>query len=100
MESDFVIKFYMNEKMSIYGKLDPMPEHRTIFFKKNKWEHIAKVKMPNFTYPNQHIVIEISQITHNNSREHAIVQNSLGIKFNLDIESTVKTYSIVKKINR
>ena len=44
--------------------------------------------MPNFTYPNQHIVIEIS---HNNSREHAIVQNSLGIKFNLDIKSTVKT---------
>ena len=34
MESDFVIKFYMNEKMSIYGKLDPMPEHRTIFLKK------------------------------------------------------------------
>ena len=58
----------MNEKMSIYGKLDPMPEHRTIFFKKNKWEHIAKVKMPNFTYPNQHIVIEIS---------HTIIQENM-----------------------
>ena len=83
----------MNEKMRIYGKLDPMamPEHRTIFLKKSKWEHIAKVKMPNFTYPNQHIYWNI---THN-SREHAIVQ-----KFNLGIESTVKTYSIVKKINR
>ena len=33
--------------MSIYGGLDPMPEHRTQFAFKCKRKHIAKVNMSN-----------------------------------------------------
>ena len=33
--------------MGVYGKLDPMIEHRTQFAFKDKREHIAKLNMPN-----------------------------------------------------
>ena len=33
--------------MSIYGELDPVIEHMTQLFFKDKREHIAKVNMPN-----------------------------------------------------
>ena len=44
--------------MSIYEKIDPMPEHRTQFAFKGKREHIAKVNISNMVYPNQHIDIK------------------------------------------
>ena len=72
--------------MSIYGGLDPMPEHRTQFAFKCKRKHIAKVNMPNMAYPSQHIDIEIPH----GSRDHVIVPNTVKITFNLDIEPTEK----------
>ena len=77
--------------MSVYGELDPMVEHRTQFAFKGKREHIAKVNMPNITYPNQHIDIEIPH----GSKDHLIIPDTVKTTFNLDIESTDKTRSIV-----
>ena len=82
--------------MSVYGELDPMVEHRTQFAFKGKREHIAKVNMPNIAYPNQHIDIEIPH----GSRDHVIVPDTVKITFNLDIESTDKTRSIVNNVGR
>ena len=45
--------------MNIYRELDPITERRTQFAFKSKREHIAKVNIPNLTYTNQHIDIEI-----------------------------------------
>ena len=82
--------------MSIYGELDPIAEHRTQFPFKGKREHITKVNMPNITYPNQHSDIEIPH----GSRDHVIVPDTVKITFNLDIESTDKTHSIVNNVGR
>ena len=59
-------------------------------------ENIAKIKLPNIAYPNQHIDIEIPHC----SRDHAIVSNTVKTTFNFDIESTDKTSSIVKNVVR
>ena len=82
--------------MGFCGELDPMTEHRTEFVFKGKREHIAKVNMPNIAYPNQHIDIEIPH----GSRDHVIVPDTVKIAFNLDIESTDKTRSIVNNLGR
>ena len=82
--------------MSVYGELDPMVEHRTQFAFKGKREHIAKVNMPNMAYPNHHIDIEIPHC----SRDHVIVPDTVKITFNLDIESTDKTRSVVSNVSR
>ena len=82
--------------MSIYGELDPMPEHRRQFAFKGKREHIAKENMPNMAYPNQHIDIEIQH----GSRDHVIVPETVKITYNLDIESTDKARSIVNNVGR
>ena len=82
--------------MSVYGELDPMVEHRTQFAFKGKRKHKAKVNMPNITYPNQHIDIEIPHV----SRDHLIVADVVKITFNLDIESADKTRSIVSNADR
>ena len=37
--------------MSIYGKLDPMVEHRAQVAFEGKRDHMAKVNMPNIGYP-------------------------------------------------
>ena len=52
--------------------------------------------MPNIKYPNQHTVIEIPH----GSRDHVIVPDTVKITFNLDIESTDKTCSVVKNVGR
>ena len=82
--------------MSIYGKLDPMPDHRTQFAIKGKREHITKINMSNIAYPNQHIVIEIPH----GSRDHVIVPEIIKIMFNLDIEPTEKPRNIVNNVGR
>ena len=41
--------------MRIFGKLDPMLEHRKKFAFKGKREHIAKLQIANLVYPSQHI---------------------------------------------
>ena len=79
--------------MSVYGELDPMIEHRTQFAVKGKREYITKVNMPNIAYPNQHIGIKIPH----GSRYHVIIQHTVNITFNLDINSTDKARSVVKK---
>ena len=82
--------------MSVYGELDLMVEHRMQFAFKGKSENIAKVNMPNIAYLDQHIDIEIPH----GSRDHVIVPDAVKITFNLDIESTVKTRSVVKNVGR
>ena len=62
--------------MSIYGELVLMPEHRTQFAVKDKWEHMVKVNMPNMEYPNQHDDIDV------------IVQDIVKLPFKLDTKST------------
>ena len=82
--------------MSVNGELEPMAEHKTQIVFKSKREHIAKVKMPNIACPNQHIDIEIQH----GSRDHVIVPDTVNITFNLYIESTDKTRSIVNNVDR
>ena len=52
--------------------------------------------MPNIAYPNQHIDIKIQY----GSRDHVIVQDTVKFTFNVDIESTDKTRSIVSNVGR
>ena len=73
-----------------------MVEHRTQFAFKGYREHIAKVNMPNMTYPNQHIDVKMPH----DSRDDVIVPNTVKIKFNLDIEPTAKTRGIVNNLGR
>ena len=82
--------------MSIYGELDPMPEHRTQFTFKGKREHIAEVNISNMAYPNHHIDIEIPH----GSRDHVTVPETVKLTFNRDFESTGKTHSIVNNLGR
>ena len=82
--------------MSIYGELDPMVEHRTQFVFKSKREHIVKANTLNTAYPSQHINIEIPR----GSRDHVIVPDTIKITFNLEIESTDKTRSVVINVGR
>ena len=82
--------------MSVYRELDPMVENRTKFAFKGRREHLAKVNMPNIAYPNQHIDTEIPH----GLRDHVIVPDTIKITFNLNIESTDKTRSIVNNVGR
>ena len=82
--------------MSIYGKLDPMVEHRRQFVFKGKRKHIIKVNMPNIACPYQHIDIEIPY----GSRDNVIVPDTVKITFNLDIESTDKARSVANNVGR
>ena len=52
--------------------------------------------MPNIVYSSHHIDIEIPQ----GSRDHVIILDTVKITFNLDIESTDKTRSIVNNVGK
>ena len=82
--------------MSIYGELNPEPEHRTQFAFEGKREHIVKVNIPNIGYPNQHTDVEIPA----GSRDQIIVPDTLKITFNLEAESKDKTRSVVNNVGR
>ena len=82
--------------MSVYGKLDPMVEHRTQCAFKGKREHIAKVNMPNTASPSQHIDIDIPH----GSTDHVIIPDTVKITFNLDIESADKARGVVNNVCR
>ena len=82
--------------MSVYGEKDPMVEHRTQFAFKGKKEHMTKVNIPNIAYPKQHIDTEIPK----GSRDHVIIPDTAKITFNLDIESTDKSRSVVNNVGR
>ena len=82
--------------MNAYGELDPMVEHRTLFAFKGKREHITKVNMLNTAYSNQQIDIEIQH----GSRDDVVVPDTVKITFNLDIELTGKTRSVVNNAGR
>ena len=82
--------------MSFYGELDPMVEHRTQLAFKGKREHIDVTNTPNIAYPGQHIDIEIPK----GSRDHVIVPDTIKTTFNLEIESTDKTCSVVNNVGR
>ena len=82
--------------MSIYGELNPEPEHRTQFAFKGKREHIVKFNIPNIGYPNQDIDVEIPA----GSRDQNTVSDTLKITFNLEVESKDKTRSVVNNVGR
>ena len=82
--------------MSIYGKVDPMVEHRIQFVFKGKTEHIAMPNMANIAYPTQHINIEIPR----GLRDHVIVPDTIKVTFNLEIESNDKIGSVVNNVGR
>ena len=79
--------------MSAYGELDRMIEHRTHFAFKGKREHIAKVKMPNIAYPNQHTDIEIPH----GSRDHAIIADTLRLNY-VKLRLTLTLYQQKKHV--
>ena len=82
--------------MSVYGELDPMVEHRTQFAFKGKREHTVRVIIPNKAYLRQHLKIIIPQV----STDRVIVQQTVKITFDLEIESTDKTCSVVNNFGR
>ena len=57
---------------------------------------MAKANTPNIAYPNQHIDIEIPY----GSTDHVILPDTLKMTFNLEIESTDKTRSVVYNVGR
>lgn len=61
-----------------------MPEDRRQFDFKNKRIYIAKVNIPNMTYPNQNINVE----TPHGWRDDAIERDTVNVTFNHNIEST------------
>ena len=82
--------------MSIYGELNPMAENRMSNAFDGTREHMVKPNTPNMAYPGQHIDIKIPKA----SRDHVIVPDTLKITFNLEIESTDKTRSVVNNAGR
>ena len=81
---------------SVYWELDPMIEYRTQFAFKGKREHIATVNTTNLAYPGQHFKIIIPK----GSVDHVIVPDTGKITFDLEMESTDKTRSVVSNIRR
>ena len=81
--------------MNIYRELDPIAESRTQFAFKSKREHIAKVNIPNLTYTNQHIDIEIPL----GSRGHAIVSDTVKITLKV-LTLSQQIWSIFKNVGR
>ena len=81
--------------MNIYRELDPIAERRTQFAFKRKREHIAKVNIPNLTYTNQHIDIEIPL----GSRGHVIVSDTVKITLKV-LTLSQQTWSIFKNVGR
>ena len=57
---------------------------------------VDKVDIPKIAYPNQHTDIEIPY----GSIDDVVVPDTVKITFNLDIESTDKTHTIVKNVGR
>ena len=82
--------------MSIYGELIPIAENRISNVFDGKREHMVKPNTPNMAYASQHIDIEIPY----GSGDHVIVPDTLKITFNLEIESTDKTHSVVNNVGR
>ena len=82
--------------MSVYGKLDPLIEHRTQSAFKDKREHIAKLNIPNIAYLSQHIDIQIPH----GPRDHVIILDTVKVTFKLDITSTDKAHSVVNNVGR
>ena len=70
-------------------------EDKSFAFKK-KGGHTTKVRIPNRANLIQQINIEISYAP----TDHVIVPDTVKITFNLDIESTDKTRSIIKYVCR
>ena len=61
--------------MSIYGELDPMPEHKTQFVFNDKREHKTKENISNLEIENQHIDIEIIQAL----KDYVVVEQTIKI---------------------
>ena len=82
--------------MTVYGELDPIPEHRNYFAFNGKGGDIAQVNIPNMASPNQNIDIEIPH----GSRDDVIVPGAKKTTLNIAHESTGKTRSIVNNVSR
>ena len=68
--------------MSIYGELNPMPEHRIPEDLDKARVHMVKSNTPNTAYPSQHIEIEITKV----SRDYVIVTETLKITFDFNTQ--------------
>ena len=73
-----------------------MVEHRTQLVFKEKREHMAGTNTPNIAYPSEHIDREVPH----GLRDHVIVPDTIKITFNLEIESTDKTRSVVNNVDK
>ena len=73
-----------------------MAENRISNAFDGKREHMVKPNIPNMAYPSQHIGIKIPY----GSGDHVIVPDTLKTTFNLEIESTDKTCSVVNNVGR
>ena len=57
---------------------------------------MAGTNTPNIAYPSEHIDIEVPH----GLRDHVIVPDTIKITFNLEIESTDKTRSVVNNVDK
>ena len=73
-----------------------MSEHRTQFAFKSMRKYIAEINIPNMTYPNQHVKIELPH----GLSDLIIVLDTIKVTFNLPIESREKRRSIIKNEGR
>ena len=73
-----------------------MAENRISNAVDGKREYMVKPNTLNMAYPSQHVDMEIPY----GSRDHVIVPDTLKITFNLEIESTDKTRSVVNNVGR
>ena len=73
-----------------------MIEYRISKAFNGKREHMVKPNTANIAYPSQHIDFRIPK----SSRNHVVVPNTRKITFNLEIESTDKTRSVVNNVGR
>ena len=79
-----------------YLELNPTDEKRIQFLFTGKREHLVKVNVLNAAHHNRHFGVKIPSGPH----KHAIVPDSLRLRFNFDLESTDKTRSTVNNIGR
>lgn len=62
-----------------------MPKHRTQLVFRDKQEHLAMVKTPNISRPNQYFDTEIPHI----SRAHVVLPQTIKYRFYIHIYSPV-----------
>ena len=81
---------------TMYGELDPTPENRVEYGFKGKREHIVIPNTPNSALPGQTLHIVIPR----GSSDSTMIRETQSVTFELNIESKVKSASIVQNLGR